>query len=461
MSHDGSQPRGLARRKIPGPGGGGQRVPGGCPATMAEEGAGYMSGRRAQALAGRRGWRCPAGGAAARGVAGILALVTGLLLVAVVPGGQARAAAPGIAAGAGQAELTPVIESVISPPRWYRGDDGRFHMEYELLLINTIPLPVKVTGISVLDGHGQPIESLSGGRLTAAMTLLGEEDKPATLLPASAAGVAWLDLSFATRGQIPAEVEHRLTVNVGPGHAVGPIITFTGGQARTVHTAPETIGPPLQGGRWVAIVGPHRRALQAVNGALSLGQRFAIDFSARLDTHGRTYAGNPDANASYFDYGQPVLAVAAGTVVEAVDSLPDQIPNHPSSLPTAELDGNHVILSLGQGVYAGYAHLRPGSVRVRPGQHVRAGQILAELGNSGASGGPHLHFQLMNAPSLLAADGLPFGLGQFYLDGFTPSLTAFLHADQTGTPVPIDTRAAGLRQDEGLTGLEVLRFPGH
>jgi hypothetical protein len=36
--------------------------------------------------------------------------------------------------------------------------------------------------------------------------------------------------------------------------------------------------------------------------------------------------GDPDPNASYFNYG--VLAVAAGTIVEAVDALPDQTPNH-------------------------------------------------------------------------------------------------------------------------------------
>jgi murein DD-endopeptidase MepM/ murein hydrolase activator NlpD len=146
-------------------------------------------------------------------------------------------------------------------------------------------------------------------------------------------------------------------------------------------------------------------------------------------------------------------------VVEAADGLPDQIPNHPKLLPTADQDGNHVILSLGKGVFAGYAHLRPGSVRVRPGQRVRAGQVLGELGNSGASTGPHLHFQLMTGPSLLDADGLPFMLRQFDLDGFATSLDAFLHADLTGTPVPIDTTAAGVRRGAGLTGLEVLSFP--
>ena len=62
----------------------------------------------------------------------------------------------------------------------------------------------------------------------------------------------------------------------------------------------------------------NRRALQAVNGQLRLSQRFAVDFAARLDAEGRTHVGDPDQNASYFNYGQPVLAVGDGKVVEAV-----------------------------------------------------------------------------------------------------------------------------------------------
>jgi hypothetical protein len=74
----------------------------------------------------------------------------------------------------------------------------------------------------------------------------------------------------------------------------------------------------------------------------SLGERFAIDFSARLDANGRAHVGDPDRNASYFNYGRPVLAVGVGTVVEVVDDLPDQVPNHMIPIPTAGQDGNHV-----------------------------------------------------------------------------------------------------------------------
>ncbi len=147
-------------------------------------------------------------------------------------------------------------------------------------------------------------------------------------------------------------------------------------------------------------------------------------------------------------------------MVEVVDGLPEQIPNHKVPVPLAQADGNHVILRLRPGVFAAYAHLQPGSVRVEVGDHVRAGQVLGRLGNSGNTGGPHLHFQLMDRPSILDADGVPFVLDRFRLDGVTKSLDAFIDADRSGAPVPVVTDAEGTHRDEGLTGLEVLTFAG-
>lgn len=294
------------------------------------------------------------------------------------------------------------------------------------------------------------------------MSLLAPPDQPTTELPPSSVGIVWVDLSFARRGQVPKRVEHRLSVDLGPGLPVGPIITDTGGQAAVASKPAREIGRPLRGGPWVAVVGSHRRALQPVNGAFRDGQRFAIDFAALLEDGGRTHAGDPNRNDSYFNYGRPVLAVGAGKVVEAVDRYPDQVPNHPVPVTGAALDGNVVILKLGKGVFAGYAHLVPGSVRVRRGERVREGQVLGKLGNSGNSSGPHLHFQLMNHPSLLDADGLPFVLDRFKLRGRVPSLEALIDADASVPPVPpvpIDRSVRGGFRQRGLTDLDVLTLP--
>jgi hypothetical protein len=358
--------------------------------------------------------------------------------------------------------LTPVTQSVLSPPRWYHADDGRFHLEYELELTNAVPVPATVTSIEVLRGGGGRVATLSGARLEGTMSPLATGSDATTVLPPSSVGIAWIDLSFRHQRQVPRRVKHRLTVDIGPGLPVGPLITATSSEV-SVASAPATeISPPLRGGPWVAIVGPHRRSLQPVNGALHNGQRFAIDFSARLDDGGRTHVSDPARNASYFNYRQPVLAVGAAEVVTAVDRYPDQVPNDPTPVSGAAANGNHVILRLGRRVFAVYAHLVPGSVRVARGDHVRAGQVIGRLGNSGGSHGPHLHFQLMTRPSILDSDGLPFVIDRFRLRGRVPSLPAFIEPDAAlppVPPVPIDRSAHGRFRNRGLSHLDVVTFP--
>ncbi len=57
------------------------------------------------------------------------------------------------------------------------------------------------------------------------------------------------------------------------------------------------------------------------------------------------------------------------------------------------------------------------------------------------------------------ADGLPFVIDEFRLDGLVPSLDALLEADAAGTPMPIDTADAGDRSEQGISGLDVVTFP--
>lgn len=390
-------------------------------------------------------------------------MIAGLALAALA--GVATQWAPAEASPAARAgdELTPVTQSVPSVPRWYRADDGRVHLQYELMLTNTLPLPVQVSSIDVRGG-GRLLETLSGDRLIAALSPLGSASGSSAELPPASVAVVWIDLSLRSRRAVPPGVKHRLTVDVGPGLPVGPTITSTGGFADVSTRSPVVIGVPLSGGRWVAVggpEGPHRRALQAVNGRLRLSQRFAVDFAALLDEDGRTHVGPADQNSSYFNYGRKVLAVGAGKVVESKDDRPEQVPNNDVPLPVEQADGNSVILKLEHRAFAAYGHLKPGSVRVRRGERVRAGQVLGRLGNSGASSGPHLHFQLMDRPSFVDADGLPFEFASFRFDGVVPSLDGLLDADRAGTPMPIDAAGAGGRHRQGIAGLDVVTFPSH
>ena len=91
-------------------------------------------------------------------------------------------------------------------------------------------------------------------------------------------------------------------------------------------------------------------------------------------------------------------------------------PPTPCSAPkiTVEtVDGNHIVQDIGGGAYAFYAHLQKGSLLVKPGDKVTKGQVIAKLGNTGNANASHMHFHLMNGPSVLGSDGLPYVIDRF------------------------------------------------
>ena len=79
-------------------------------------------------------------------------------------------------------------------------------------------------------------------------------------------------------------------------------------------------------------------------------------------------------------------------------------------LTVQNVDGNHIVLDIGGGVWAFYAHLNKGTLLVKLGDKVKKGQVIAKLGNTGNANASHMHFQLMNGPSVLGSDGLPYVL---------------------------------------------------
>jgi murein DD-endopeptidase MepM/ murein hydrolase activator NlpD len=136
--------------------------------------------------------------------------------------------------------------------------------------------------------------------------------------------------------------------------------------------------------------------------AATPGQRRAAD----LIIKGSDDLSHKDAghrNEDYFVYGKDILAAAPGTVVTAIDGVPD---NEPGSMNPLCAVGNCLIIDQGSGEYAVYAHLKPGSLRVHAGDKVRRGQVLALCGNSGNSSEPHLHFHLQDNAILQDGAGI-------------------------------------------------------
>jgi hypothetical protein len=360
-------------------------------------------------------------------------------------------------------QYTPVVASVFSTPRWFTGSDGRAHLVYELGLLNAFPVDVTLTELVILDGgSGTPIASYSGDELAAISSLLSVPATSTAQLPASASGMVWLDIPFANAGDLPATLTHRLTVSVPPGLPVPASISSETAPATVDLRPPIVLGAPLAGDRWAAVGsccdGPHRRSVQPVSGNLYLAQRFAIDFN-QLDDENRFSTGDPARNESYPTYGQPVFAVANGTVITAVDQYEDQVPGQTDGITLENADGNHVVLDMGDGHYAFYAHLKPGSVLVQVGDKVTRGQQLGEAGNTGSSDGPHLHFHVMDGPSALASDGLPYVFAAFEVTARMPPLPEAESFYIAQEPVPLDTTSSGERQDELPLGGDVVTFP--
>ncbi len=113
------------------------------------------------------------------------------------------------------------------------------------------------------------------------------------------------------------------------------------------------------------------------------------------------------------------IAVADGLVVAMSDGLADNTPfsGTPQGPPNLDtLVGNHIFREIGPRVYALYAHLKPGSLRVAKGQRVTRGQVIGLVGNTGNPGAPHLHFQLSQDPTI-RSEGLAYTHDAFEVVG--------------------------------------------
>jgi hypothetical protein len=362
-------------------------------------------------------------------------------------------------------QMTPVLASVIAPPIPVRQSDGLWKIAYELQLTNVTDSPLTIDSVEVrAPGRDVPVASLATSEVAANLLLPGGT-KTAVLGPGQA-GVLFVNLSFDRRDAIPEAFVHRLAATASnpkgmlPAHSVEDVA-----QVNVVTSAPVILGPPLRGDRWIAAASCcasyHRRAVLPINGRRYVAQRFAIDW-IQVDAQNRLAEGNAALNQSYPQYGAEAIAVADGVVVHVVDGLPESPPGaFPSNITLATADGNSVVVDLGGGQFALYAHFQPGSVRVHEGEHVKRGQVLGLVGSSGNSDAPHLHFHVMDGRSPLASNGLPYVIDRFEVIGQATSADDLDSAlKQPSQPIEIAPRDPSPRTNELPADLAVIRFPG-
>jgi hypothetical protein len=313
------------------------------------------------------------------------------------------------------------VDIVVGTPPQPVASDGRTWLVYELHLTNYAPLPIELTGVEVFGDGGTTLASYHAQELEKAVIAVEElssADSPSRFagtrtLGEGHAAMMFINLALEPGARQPNELHHRFSFAVTRQN--GEIIqrTVDGVVVPVVQEPVPVLAAPLRGSLWIAFnalsSADHRRSLNAIDGRERIPQRFAIDWM-QLGPDRRLFHGDKKSNADYYDYGAEVVAVADGRVSDLKDGLPENTGSSERSSRTITIDnavGNYVIVDLGRGRFALYAHLQPGSLTVKVGDKVSAGQVLARLGNSGNSDEPHLHFQLMDSNSPLGSEGIP------------------------------------------------------
>ncbi len=192
---------------------------------------------------------------------------------------------------------------------------------------------------------------------------------------------------------------------------------------------PITVEFPLRG-EWHCPITPGSKIPS--HGTNKFGARYAYDF-VQVDWN---RIGYPSYKGSfigyllkgkklkdYYCYGKEVYSPFDGIVVTAEDGHKERsnanffvdLYNAKNTYADFNLSkddiytfaGNYIVIKNNEKVYAALCHFKTGSIKVSKGQKVKKGDLLGEVGHSGNSTGPHLHFQLMDSENLLKAKGLP------------------------------------------------------
>ena len=289
---------------------------------------------------------------------------------------------------------------------------------YELHITNfdTVPLTLKRIEIFANQVSTEPLTTFEDDKLSAAMTRVGASmnmsggssvgaEDTRTLDPGGR-NVVFVWIELPPNHMVPQSLRHRMTFSSKPAGDDRPTDATLEDLPVPVSQDPAPIlSLPFSGGIWLAGDGlvnssNHRRSI------------FAIDW-VKVGPNGDSRHDGTAKNENWWGWGEPVLAVAEGDITEVVDEFPD---NTPRVLPPVTIDniaGNHVILRITQNRFVTYAHLQRGSIRVRPGDHVHSGDVLALLGNSGNTTGAHLHLQVTDRNSVLQSEGVPFIFADF------------------------------------------------
>lgn len=393
----------------------------------------------------------------------LLIAALSMLLSPLAVGASAADSNPSTAA----VHWTPVLIAAPDAPRGFKGSEGKWHLVYDLVLTNYNPVASSIKEFQILGRNGggefHVVKSLTGQKLKDAFSSLTRSQTGANLDRAQV-GVLFVNLDFDRAEDVPAELTHKIIVDTTSPTGKPWALDYSSAPLKVDNTPAVRLAPPLRGGKWCVMGGyagtlGHRRALFAIDNQFKAAQTFAIDWM-RLDD--QNYAmRNPSKIEGDSSYDQPIYAVADGTVLGVVNKFQDQTPGKITGEDRWSYPGgNSVVIDIGNGNYAFYAHLKHDSIKVKEGDKVTRGQEIARLGNTGNSSGPHLHMHVTRDPGILDANGVPYVFDEFEVLGEIKDMKAFESTLLKGKPATFaDSDFKGTHHDELPREGFVLRFP--
>jgi len=335
------------------------------------------------------------------------------------------AAAGAVAGPDDSAQIVPLGMKIDNAPVPVLGADGRNHLAYEITIVNQTAGAVTIQSVQARQGRRRIGAPLEGEALASMLRVNGSEGPE---IPGGGSALLFMDVKYPRGARRPTRLEHFISMSFdNPPQAVQQF-SFTGVPTNVSRLRPIVVRSPLRGPNWIAANGccapinAHRGATLSIDGTVRVPERFAIDW-VQLDGQDFLFQGAISDLSNWGYFGTRIHAALPGRVVSILDDMPEQVPGAlPEGQTVQTAGGNHMVIRYGPRRYAFYAHMQPGSLRFKPGDRVRTGQVLGLLGNTGNTDGPHLHFHIMDGPSPLQSNGLPFVHPRFSSRGLLTNL---------------------------------------
>lgn len=138
-----------------------------------------------------------------------------------------------------------------------------------------------------------------------------------------------------------------------------------------------------------------------------IGQRYAYDFEIRVDN--KPYQGDYHDKKNFFSFSKNIICPCDGVIVDLVNLYPDTkiVDDRKTVCDVSDIRGNYILIKHNYNEYSMICHILKDSFKVDVGDYVKEGQVLAQVGNSGNTMGPHIHFQIQNGYDFKYARGIP------------------------------------------------------